>query len=250
MNSEEFKLFRHRAVHSLKHLNEKCFEEFGVSKWPRYDYDVEKETLTFAENDVPKVKASIQVVGTTSNKAKNWLWGWANAHFPSHSAAKIQAVRSFGETNGIKQLTEPYWPDDEYHGWEMTAIAAQIVGAKAAYRCPGNDGFIYFAIMDIGFASTDGVSDKPDAECLGHVKCGDHGTGYETFICEHLAANPQQEWFSDSPSESNPWPDSWCAQCNEAFKEEGEWNVRNESRMKIKLLCHRCYEAARNLRAH
>ena len=28
-------------------------------------------------------------------------------------------------------------------------------------------------------------------------------------------------------------------------KEQGEWNERNEGKVKIKILCHNCYEAAR-----
>jgi hypothetical protein len=44
---------------------------------------------------------------------------------------------------------------------------------------------------------------------------------------------------------ANPWPDAWCTICHQPFKEDGEWNGQNEWRMKIKLLCHRCYESAR-----
>lgn len=75
------------------------------------------------------------------------------------------------------------------------------------------------------------------------VECGEHGEAQATYVCEHLAENPSQEWYCDIPAEDNPWPDAWCAKCNAIFLREGEWNERNESEMRIKLLCAGCYEA-------
>jgi hypothetical protein len=80
----------------------------------------------------------------------------------------------------------------------------------------------------------------------GRIECNDHGTGFETFICGHLASNPAQEWFSREASEDNLWPDAWCASCNVEFLKEGEWNERNEVGLNVMLLCHRCYEFARS----
>lgn len=77
------------------------------------------------------------------------------------------------------------------------------------------------------------------------LECGTHGVGYQTFVCEHLFADPAQTWFSDDPTESSNWPDAWCARCNDLFLQQREWNDKNESSLKIKLLCHRCYEMIR-----
>lgn len=79
------------------------------------------------------------------------------------------------------------------------------------------------------------------------VQCHTHGPAFQTFICEHLFANPEQEWYSSAPSEDNRWPDAWCSICHEAYKTEGEWNERNENLLKIRLVCHRCYESRRAL---
>ena len=77
-----FQFFRHSAVDALMRLNERCEKEFQVSSCPRLDYDLERETLTFPENGVPKVLASIQIVDTTYPgiaKAKCRItWGEAN----------------------------------------------------------------------------------------------------------------------------------------------------------------------------
>jgi len=75
------------------------------------------------------------------------------------------------------------------------------------------------------------------------ITCPEHGEADTTYVCRHLAENPEQPWFCDSPTEENRWPDAWCGQCDAAFREKGEWNEHNEGATEIALLCHRCYEA-------
>jgi hypothetical protein len=203
-------------------------------------------TLIFSKEGIPVVITLIQVVGTTSQVSKNWLWGWANESFPLRVTSRLGAVRDFGKAEGLPQLTESTWQDNEYLGWEMTAITARILGAKGAYRCPGSNGFIYFVYMSVRFAT--------DADKLGRtasnkiqIDCDTHGRAFSTYVCEHLAANPRQQWFSEKPEESAPWPDAWCKQCDAVFQEDGNWNGKNEERIKIKILCHYCYESARKM---
>jgi hypothetical protein len=79
------------------------------------------------------------------------------------------------------------------------------------------------------------------------VGCAQHGDAFETFICEHLAEDPAQTWYSNEPRPGNEWPDSWCSRCHVAYLRENEWNEENEGELRITLLCHRCYEAQRAL---
>lgn len=78
------------------------------------------------------------------------------------------------------------------------------------------------------------------------IRCAQHGEAYAAYVCSHLIADPVQEWFCDYPSEDNPWPDSWCSQCNLEFLKEDGWNERNEFSLAIKLACDHCYESARS----
>jgi hypothetical protein len=237
---EQFLKYSHDATHELMRLNEKCDHEFHILSWPRYDYDLKDATLIFSKDGVPGVITSIQVVGTTSESEGTWLWSWANDSLPSDVTEEMKTVRAFGESENVRELTEPRVADDEYKGWEMTAIATKLIGGKGAYRCPSNDGFIYFVYTDLAFAEVPLNSDRKQ------IQCSTHETGYETYICEHLLAEPKQEWFSDSPTEVNQWPDAWCAKCDAAFQEEGAWNERNKSRLKINLVCHHCYKQLRS----
>jgi len=245
LNSEEFDAFRHAAVHNLMDLNEECKQQYRITDWPRWDYDLDAGTLIFSEEGIPKVITSIQVVGTTSTELGTWLWGWANNGLPSHVTERVHKVREFGEAESVTQLIEQEWPDDEYLGWAMTAIAARIIGAKGAYRCPrAGGGFIYMVYTDLRLALGDSIS-PPQSTDDRTLTCDVHGTGEQTYVCEHLLANPRQEWYSDLPTEEKPWPDAWCAKCDHVFQEQGEWNEHNEGRIKIQLLCHHCYESFR-----
>jgi len=124
----------------------------------------------------------------------------------------------------------------------MTAIAAKVLGAKGAYRCPGDNGFVYLIYSSLRFAS-----DQSETEAISEeVECATHGKGFQAFACEHLISNPAQKWFSSEPDAKNQWPDAWCAACNVFFQRENAWNEKNESNTKIKLLCHHCYERLRS----
>jgi hypothetical protein len=241
MNAEQFSELRHAAVHELKRLNESCDQQFHINSWPRWDYDLERGTLTFSQEEVPKVIASIQVVGTTSIKSRAWLWSWANENLPDNVTKAVEKVRAFGEVEQLADLTQAKSKDDEFLGWEMTAIAAKLLGARGAYRCPGENGFMYMVYSALRFASEQTEADADSKR----MKCATHGSGFETFACEHLISNPAQMWFSETPNTENKWPDAWCAACNVFFEHEGEWNDKNESNAKIKLLCHHCYERLR-----
>jgi hypothetical protein len=144
----------------------------------------------------------------------------------------------FGDKENIPELINAYGDDSEDFGWAMTSVAAKILGSKGGYRCPESNGFIYLVLTDISFA------DKPRMS-RQYINCDTHGQAYQAFICEHLMANPAKRWFSDDPTQENPWPDAWCNECETLLGEQGEWSDRGGSRLRIKLVCHRCYEQMR-----
>jgi hypothetical protein len=240
MTAEEFSQFRHESVHILEQLNESNEKEFRIGSWSRYDYDLDRGTLTFSQGGVARVVASILVVGTTSESAGTWLWSWANGYLPDNISEPVKKVRDFGFSENIAELTEAYLPDDEHVGWAMAAITARILDAKGAYRCPGSNGYIYMLLTDVAFANLPTTGNKKK-----QISCGTHGTAYEAYVCEHLITNPDQRWFSEEPDHENPWPDAWCSICDTFFQTQGEWNEKNEKNLKIKLLCHFCYEGFR-----
>lgn len=247
MNENDYKVYLHEAVHALMALNDQNHEKYGISQYPRWNYDLDAGLQVFSERGIAKVIARIQAVGSTAKKSKDWLWSWANTSLPEQVTDKMHEVKGFGEREGIKQLTESSWPDDEHLGWEMTAVAARILGGVGGYRCPDENGFLYLLHTHI-FAAEAGqtVEEVFAKEKERLIQCGDHGKGFATFVCEHLFSQPAQRWFSETPTDENPWPDAWCAKCDQAFQELGERKEASSDRSKIKLICHRCYQAQRS----
>jgi hypothetical protein len=221
MTAEEYRSFKDRAVHALMALNNLCEEKFGIGKWERWDYDLDAGTLVFSEAGTPKVVADVQAVGTTSAGSATWLWSWANESLPPAVTNGMAKVRHFGIENAIAQLIEASLPDDEYLGWELTAVTAALLEGKGAYRCPSNHGgHLYFVFTDIA------VADLPRAhverrENRRQIACSQHGSGCPAYVCEHIFSNPEQEWFSDNPTPTNPWPDAWCRYMRSALSSGG-----------------------------
>ncbi len=141
--------WRHEALHQLKEKAQRLEVDFKLGSWPRYDYDLDTGLLTFSEAGVPRVIAEIEVVGTTSTKAGNWLWAWANDHWPGDRVKASRLVRDFGEEHGIAELISEYVTNvDDLNalGWELTAVATRVTHALGAYRPTPNDGGAVFLL--------------------------------------------------------------------------------------------------------
>ena len=164
MTPQQYEEFLHDAVHELNSLKDRSRSSFSLGLWERWDYEEDRGAITFSSNGIPKVIAEVLVVGTTSVIEGTWLWGWANKSVPAKLTRALSAVRAFGEAEQLPVLTEPNWPTDEYHGWEMTAIAAKFIEAKGAYRTPrSTGGHTYYLFTDLRFTDSPRIdsSDRP-----------------------------------------------------------------------------------------
>ena len=112
----------------------------SCAPYPEREYDLHNGTLTFFEDGVPRLRARIQVVGTTGRS--DWLWAWANERLPRDVIRDAEAVRRFGEDNGVEWFSEERFEPQqlEAFGWEMTIAAAKIAGAVGATAVPYGDG--------------------------------------------------------------------------------------------------------------
>jgi len=126
-------------------LNELWQEQFKIGSWGQWNIDLDSSTLTFSQDGRPRVVANIVVVGTT--KGSQWEWSWGNRHMPDSSRVPMTAVREFGEEKGWAPLTALFLDEfEEDMGWDLSAIAAHILEAEAAYRCPINSGDFVFVL--------------------------------------------------------------------------------------------------------
>jgi hypothetical protein len=83
------------------------------------------------------------------------------------------------------------------------------------------------------------------------VVCGEHGETPATFMCRHVATGSACGFHASVEDPADRWPDAWCDLCEAAFQAAGgEWNETSEAGLDMKLLCTRCYEAARARNHH
>jgi hypothetical protein len=94
-------------------------------------------TLRFYDDATGEaVVADVTVTGSFSTRTNTWMWAWGNDNYPDEERAKVDPVRVFGEVRGVERLARVHWPAEEVDGWEVTQIAAELLGAEAVYRAP------------------------------------------------------------------------------------------------------------------
>ena len=61
-------------------------------------------------------------------------------------------MRSYGQEHEFLRLACAHWDATERDGWEMTGIAARILGAVGAYRSPSEHGLTFMVMIDVRWA--------------------------------------------------------------------------------------------------
>lgn len=137
------------AHHALVDKQRVLEADYGLSRYERWDYDQAAGTLTFSDGSVACVVADIEFIGSVSTSGGTWLWAWANFHNEPAVVGRIDAVRDWGDAQGFLHLTVPLWRGDATDGWELSGVAAEVLGAHGVYRVPTEHGFLYMALMGL-----------------------------------------------------------------------------------------------------
>lgn len=140
------------AIAYLEDKQKALQEDFGISDYDRFDWNQGSGQLVFSQGGERRVVADIVFVGSTATRSGTWLWSWANDSFLESLRAPLREVRRYGLENGFLKLASARWPAEESDGWEMTAIAAHLLGAAGAYRTPSDNGFTFMLLMEVGWA--------------------------------------------------------------------------------------------------
>lgn len=106
MQPDRHPAWRDEAFEELTAKNARLEKDFRLGRWSRYDYDLTAGTLSFSDTAGVKVVSEIQISGSTSAKAGNWLWASANSNLPGNLLGDAKLVRAFGEEKGIGDLAQ------------------------------------------------------------------------------------------------------------------------------------------------
>ena len=158
MQPDWYPAWRDEAFEQLTAKNAQLEKDFRLGNWSRYHYDLTAGKLVFSDQSGVTVVSEIQIAGSTSAKAGNWLWAWSNSNLPGELLSDAKNVRSFGEKNGIDELVQPDVTDEESDlealGWQLTGAMVRICDALGAYRSPrGDGGGLYLIIKKVSWAS-------------------------------------------------------------------------------------------------
>jgi uncharacterized protein DUF6882 len=140
------------AVDDLKERQAQLYAQFKLDDYPRWDWNQEASQLVFSEGGLARVVAGIQFVGSVSTLSGTWRWSWANPSILECAKRRIREVRAYGVERHYLKLASASWVAEEVDGWEMTAIAARLIGAAGAYRTPADDGWSFLAITEARWA--------------------------------------------------------------------------------------------------
>lgn len=133
----------------LQSRQDRLFAEYHLGDYGRYDWDQETGVLSFSREGHVALVADFQMVGSTSTMSNTWLWSWANPSIDERVKHRLRDVRKFGDHHRYLKLSCAKWAAEEVDGWEMTSIAARILGAEGAYRTPDEHGCSFLVLSNI-----------------------------------------------------------------------------------------------------
>lgn len=122
------------AMNDAQTLQDEAAVRWHWLEMERWDLDSDAGTLTFSDPTRGAVIADVRYVGSYSTKSNTFQWAWET--LGALEAKEVARLRAFGEVRGLSRLTTPNWECSEEEGWEMTALAALVLGAEGVYRAP------------------------------------------------------------------------------------------------------------------
>lgn len=146
--------FLDAAYAELKDKQASLDEDFGISRYDRWDYDQRNGTILFSNAGTAGVRAEARFIGTVSLPADEkiagtWLWSWANTSLLPATWEEILAVRSFGEEHQFAKLMVPKWPAEEIDGWELAAVAVKVLNGSGVYRVPSDRNLGFMLLHEV-----------------------------------------------------------------------------------------------------
>jgi len=238
------------ADNTFENFSDRCLEDFmprqeafktlyNLESYEEWYYDHGVGAFEFKSHDGRRLYFKYVNIGSYSTKTDTWNWAWANSSTPLHVSRALKKVKQYGESHDFTELTTGLIDGDEYTGWAMTAVAAEVLSAIGGYRAPHEHLFIYFIFTD------ELTPEQYEALKEKRIECGVHNVGRVAFICQHLNKNTKTGFHEAFESDPSIEPDddyqAWCDKCEKVRLKENGWNERSMAFAQIKVVCDQCY---------
>jgi hypothetical protein len=105
--------------------------------------DQDAGKIVFTMPDGTTATAPVQIVGTYNKDDGSWLWAWDHPSVQLPLREHASAVRAFGQTHGIADLTMRKLDCTTDRAWEFTALACHFNEAQGAYCGPAGSALVF-----------------------------------------------------------------------------------------------------------
>jgi hypothetical protein len=142
LTAEEKRRLLHGAVHDTTAKQEAAHARWNIGlgantkKAMSWFFDADGRTLTFSEEGTPRVVADVRLVGSYSTTSDSFQWSWVLYPHDEPMIRGVDRLPAFGEVRGVEELTRQWWECEIAEAWEMTSVAAYLLGSEAVYRAP------------------------------------------------------------------------------------------------------------------
>lgn len=137
------------ATAQLKSVQDAADKKWRFLTFPRWNFDAERRTVTFSGKDGRRLVADVRMVGSYAEKSSSFQWSWVLYDCDEPMIDGVAELPAFGEVRGIERLTTNYWDCEIVEAWEMTAIAAYVLGCEAVYRAPFDDLYWFMLLSNL-----------------------------------------------------------------------------------------------------
>ena len=143
-DEQDWQAWSREAVSLMQARSQAFVDKFALAGRP-FRWDLDEAQIAFVGTEHATV-ADLCVVGSISAHEGTFLWAWANEVIPPPAQARLNEVRSFGETHDLTLLTTAEWPGARAEGLEMVAVAGRILNAEGVFIAPDGDRTFFFTL--------------------------------------------------------------------------------------------------------
>ncbi len=149
MKDSDYQVFIGAAAAFIRSQNAAAWEKWSLGDLPRFDWDQDRGLISFS-GSARTVVADIQFLGSWSEKARTWMWAWANDSVDKAMKKEVEEVRRFGATKEMSELTEAVIDGPIEMAWEMATLGCYILRSDMVYRAPDSKkpGFTFLSLRN------------------------------------------------------------------------------------------------------
>lgn len=174
MTQDEFEVLVTQSMERMSRSIAECNLEWDLPSYRQWSLQGAK--LTLFDGPSPPIRCQVQVVGEYRSDTSIWRWSWCFTDFRSQEIRDLALVKAFGHQHRITDITLNSMVGGEATGWELAAVAANLLKATSVYAVVDGSRMLFLLIKSVQFASAidsgDGQPRPPGTSPLESRKGG------------------------------------------------------------------------------